>query len=367
MRKNRLIYPVAPILHTGTLLRRFRLIFLISFETIIFAILLLIFSPITQQVSIIGLTIVGILLSLSNLLVLKKYNCINVSGYLAVILTLVITLIGNLLIGGPDTSFFIWFFIIPVIASALVGLTGLVIFGSISTLIVCTYILIHPMPMYVSSEVLSWSVQVLNHSFLMLLIVTVLSTFLLENHAHEKQSLQLQQALEKDREKFYYLSKHDLLTDLPNRSYFYEALSTVIQKAKKNEVITVFYMDLNKLKLINDRYGHEVGDDVLIQGSKRLANCFREQDIVARIGGDEFTALVVHDKNDRIEKVLTHRIHKAFQHPFRGNMGDLTLSFSIGFASYPEEATDIEALISIADKRMYEEKKKLEKNNGVNR
>ena len=81
-------------------------------------------------------------------------------------------------------------------------------------------------------------------------------------------------------------------------------------------MLTLYFMDPDGFKKINDKYGHEIGDILLLQTSKRLQSCFREKDFIARLGGDEFTAVIIHSINDTIAENLLERIKTEFLQPF---------------------------------------------------
>ena len=116
-------------------------------------------------------------------------------------------------------------------------------------------------------------------------------------------------------------------------------------------------MDLDEFKRINDKYGHEIGDILLLQTSKRLQSCFRENDFIARLGGDEFTAVITHNLNDKIADDLTKRIEKEFMQPFLIKNLEIKCTISLGKAIYPLDALHAETLLKIADEAMYKNKK----------
>lgn len=117
-------------------------------------------------------------------------------------------------------------------------------------------------------------------------------------------------------------------------------------------------MDLDKFKPINDEYGHEFGDHLLLLTSKRLQSCFRKNDFIARLGGDEFTAIIVHKPHDQIADALTLRVEQEFKQPFLINGQTIHCSISVGMANCPQNAKNAEDLLKCADKAMYDNKKK---------
>jgi diguanylate cyclase (GGDEF)-like protein/PAS domain S-box-containing protein len=127
---------------------------------------------------------------------------------------------------------------------------------------------------------------------------------------------------------------HDVLTGLPNRALFMDRLSQAIERAKRHPEYSfaVFFMDLDRFKLINDSLGHMIGDQLLVGIAKRLAGCTRSGDTVARLGGDEFTILL-DDINDMADAVnMAERIYDELKEPFNLEGHDVFTSASIGIA-----------------------------------
>lgn len=156
------------------------------------------------------------------------------------------------------------------------------------------------------------------------------------------------------------LAYHDQLTHLANRVLFGELLRRDIQNAKRNKhQFALMYMDLNRFKYVNDTFGHEVGDELLILVAERLTNCVRETDTVARMGGDEF-AILLSEQGERFSlKSAAHvadKICKAIARPFEVGEIQLDVSMSIGLAVYPENGIDNAKLIKSADFAMYKAK-----------
>lgn len=154
------------------------------------------------------------------------------------------------------------------------------------------------------------------------------------------------------------LAHQDVLTNLPNRLLFYEMAERSLNLAKRNNnQIGIMFIDLDGFKAVNDNYGHEVGDQVLIEISQRLKNSLRASDDVARMGGDEFTAIIqdVHKKNDIT--ILALKIIKSVSEKIIVNSHELQLGASIGVALYPENGNDINKLVKKADSAMYKVKK----------
>lgn len=155
-----------------------------------------------------------------------------------------------------------------------------------------------------------------------------------------------------------HLARHDPLTQLPNRSLFTEHLRHSLARAeRRGEQTALLFIDLDGFKAVNDRYGHETGDQLLLAVARRLSEITRSEDLVARIGGDEFTLVLANepDIHDRAAAVAA-KIIEALARPFRVCEVDLLIGASIGISLYPLDARDDENLLRHADHAMYRAK-----------
>lgn len=152
---------------------------------------------------------------------------------------------------------------------------------------------------------------------------------------------------------------HDPLTGLPNRALVFEYGSHLLAAAHRNHGQgALMFIDLDRFKPINDIYGHEVGDRVLREVSARLVACIRQEDLVGRLGGDEFVIILPHLASDLRRAVIVARhVIDSISRTIVIEMLDLSVSPSIGISYYPEHASDIGALIHMADLAMYQAKK----------
>lgn len=159
----------------------------------------------------------------------------------------------------------------------------------------------------------------------------------------------------KDEQALDYQAKHDSLTGLANRRFFTETLADLTsRKAKRSEDnLALLFIDLDRFKHINDTLGHKVGDLLLIEVSKRLNDCLRDYDFLARMGGDEFTAILgaISDTVE-VEKVA-NRMLEALIVPFDIQNHRFSIGASIGITLFPDDALDGETLIKNADSAMY--------------
>ena len=158
-------------------------------------------------------------------------------------------------------------------------------------------------------------------------------------------------------EELSFTSLHDSLTGLPNRYNLYSQLKLMVANANRYErKFAVLFLDLDHFKNINDTLGHNVGDALLKAVSLKLKTLIRENDIVARIGGDEFI-IVLNDFSDsgNLEQVIV-KILDAFRHEWPVQTHFLRLSTSIGVAIYPDDSKEINELMKFADIAMYKAK-----------
>ncbi len=162
-------------------------------------------------------------------------------------------------------------------------------------------------------------------------------------------------ALRASEARYRHLAQHDTLTDLPNLALFSDRLQQALIQARRDRTqLAVLFLDLDQFKPINDDLGHHVGDLLLQAVAKRLRECVRESDTVARIGGDEFVLLLpaIHEKSEAL--ALAELIRDALNQPF--DMADgqrLSISSSIGIAVYPEHGSYGTQLLKCADQAMY--------------
>lgn len=158
--------------------------------------------------------------------------------------------------------------------------------------------------------------------------------------------------------KIYYHANYDSLTTLPNRSYFKKQLKSILQESSQNgSKIALFFIDVDKFKEVNDTYGHDVGDKMLVTIAKRLLNSVRKDDIVARIGGDEFVLIAKNIKNTEIIERLALKLQKRIREPLEIDTHIFNVTLSIGIAIYPQHGTTSQDLLKNADIAMYEVKK----------
>lgn len=151
---------------------------------------------------------------------------------------------------------------------------------------------------------------------------------------------------------------HDQLTGLANRLQFAEELRKAVNRARQREaLVTMFYIDLDDFKPVNDGFGHDVGDHVLSALGKRLRSCTRSSDTVARLGGDEFAILIGSQTGPSEADSVASRLAGAFSDPFVVDGHELRLSASIGRAVFPLDADTADGLLRRADASMFAAKR----------
>lgn len=147
---------------------------------------------------------------------------------------------------------------------------------------------------------------------------------------------------------------YDSLTNLPNRRYFKENLESAIKtSARTGEVFGVFFLDIDNFKTINDSLGHDVGDMLLIEVSKRILNSIRTNDKLSRIGGDEFNILLADVENDFKARLIAEKIINQLAEPIFIEKHEINVTVSIGITLLPNDSTDFSTLLKYADLAMY--------------
>lgn len=157
-----------------------------------------------------------------------------------------------------------------------------------------------------------------------------------------------------------FLAHHDPLTQLTNRSLFYDRLGAALRAAHRHQnSVALLFIDLDDFKYINDSHGHAAGDRVLCAVARRLQDCVRETDTVARMGGDEFTVLLTDIRAADAVSVKVEQILAVVAEPLGDELAGIgTLSCSIGVACYPADGEDADTLLSHADADMYRTKRR---------
>jgi diguanylate cyclase (GGDEF)-like protein len=151
-----------------------------------------------------------------------------------------------------------------------------------------------------------------------------------------------------------HMALHDALTDLPNRVLLEDRIKIATRMASRSEQrVAICFIDLDHFKKINDSLGHKAGDRLLIAFASTLRSQLRAGDTLARWGGDEFVLLLPELANEEDARGVAHKIEAALRRPIRLDDSDYTVTFSMGVAMYPDDASEVEGLLSHADRAMF--------------
>ncbi len=166
-------------------------------------------------------------------------------------------------------------------------------------------------------------------------------------------------AIERKRfeEHLTYLAQYDHLTGLVNRTLFRDRLVQATARSKRmQQMIGLMLLDLDRFKLVNDTFGHDIGDELLKAVSERLKTCVREVDTVARMGGDEFTIILEGVSSEQNILVVAKRITESIATPFELKGHCISIGISIGITIYPQDDHPVDELLKHADTAMYQAK-----------
>jgi len=149
-------------------------------------------------------------------------------------------------------------------------------------------------------------------------------------------------------------ANYDPLTSLPNRTFFYNRLEQEIKNSNiTNKPLAVFFLDLDRFKIINDTFGHPMGDKLLIEAGRRIADIVQDEETVARLGGDEFTVILANLNDLNRIGLVADKIIASLNQPFQIENNLVYISASIGITLYPDDALTVDDLLRNADQAMY--------------
>ena len=169
----------------------------------------------------------------------------------------------------------------------------------------------------------------------------------------ERQVAVLRKRVEREKHR----AEHDAMTRLANRATFDRRLGDAVGYARRaGGALGILFVDIDRFKQVNDRFGHAAGDAVLQEVARRLSAQVRVTDVVARIGGDEFAVIVQPVTTGADVVALRDRLLASIAIPVPVAGGAVPVRISVGYGLFPEDGDDLSSLIQIADRRMYEEK-----------
>ena len=152
-------------------------------------------------------------------------------------------------------------------------------------------------------------------------------------------------------------ANYDQLTQLPNRRLFLEQLQAEMEQTNRSaSMMALMLIDLDRFKAVNDTFGHETGDQLLVEATRRIAGCVRESGTIARLGGDEFAVVLCDISEEARAGQVACSIIWALEQPFHLGVEVAYVSASVGITFYPTDAKDIDALLRSADQAMYDAK-----------
>jgi len=157
--------------------------------------------------------------------------------------------------------------------------------------------------------------------------------------------------------KMSFKAEHDLLTGLPNRSLLTDRLEQAMEMARRQgKKVALMFLDLDNFKKINDSFGHEVGDRLLLEVSKRLQECIRHSDTVSRQGGDEFLVLLPVIEALEDPNLIARKLIESMVEPFIVEDHQIKVTLSIGISLFPSDGNDVDSILRNADTAMYQAK-----------
>jgi diguanylate cyclase (GGDEF)-like protein/PAS domain S-box-containing protein len=163
--------------------------------------------------------------------------------------------------------------------------------------------------------------------------------------------------LKQTEKRAHFLALHDVLTGLKNRAFVQQEFPTLLaEAAAKRKPVGLLFIDIDRFKNINDSLGHAIGDELLIEVGRRLRECVRETDVVARAGGDEFLVLLREAGDLESLNAMAGRIREKLSRPALVEARELQVTASIGISVFPVDGEDIDTLMKSADLALYQAK-----------
>lgn len=284
-------------------------------------------------------------LIMSNLIWIKRINDFSVSS--SIFLTLVfghnsLALMHNHL---ANVGIY-WTVLFPILAFMLKGRSGGLIWSALMGSFLSLYVLL----VYNGTLSSAHSPELLVSLLLNFLVLAAFTSlyFFITSHHETPEHAQL-----------HYMATRDNITGLLNRTAFLQCLDKTLDTSSRSDSGSKFallFLDLDRFKQINDRFGHGFGDKVLNLVGQRLQRCVRGSDLICRYGGDEFL-IMLQNISPANAKSFIHKIDKQFQTPFLIDGEEISLGMSIGVSFCPHEHQSVTELIEEADKEMYSRKK----------
>lgn len=268
----------------------------------------------------------------------------------------VILLMAVILMGGfSDSPAVVLLLLVPVYVFLLAGRTSVLAWSLVVAVTTVALYLLEQSGVHFSQMLDSSLLPLASLVIFLASLVVVVGSLLISSQIsgyHE-------QVLHRERNQLDYMAHHDALTELPNRSYFLGRLARSLARARRSDDNSaLLYIDLDGFKPINDEHGHSIGDIVLRILAARLREVIRENDTVARIGGDEF-AVILEDVRDReFAASVAQKLLQKLSAPVTVGMHSFAVSGSVGIVMFPEQGSEVALLCEYADQAMYRAKEK---------
>ncbi|MDP3290946.1 MAG: GGDEF domain-containing protein, partial [Sulfuricurvum sp.] len=200
-----------------------------------------------------------------------------------------------------------------------------------------------------------WFFITITTFFLFLLSYRFFYSLSLTYQKHLNQQIQHEQTILESKKRFDRLAHHDPLTGLPNRLSLIEILQIKTNRFEDHP-FSLFFIDLDGFKEINDSYGHRFGDQILILFAKLLQDLFPKDTLILRTGGDEFVILLESKIDQHSIQIRLNRLIQALNDPFNIDQIEVFITASIGISLYPVDSSNAEELLQKADAAMYKAK-----------
>lgn len=291
-----------------------------------------------------AIIVVSIAFFMVSLYVLKRYKAGKLISHICIVLVIGMILTANMMIGGFDNPSDSWFVVIIVVAGLLLNQTAYAVYIFVVFAIIIGFFWVKKagieIPIRLSAEDLDL-VNLTNRLGSVVSVIYLVALFRYERETRESW-------LKNSKDKLKDLAERDKLTWLHNRNYF---LSSFQQKILKypNEKQALLFIDLDAFKVVNDSFGHNVGDELLIQVAARFRQHLDPEDLICRHGGDEFLVMPRISDYDEYTEMMSNKIIQMLNQPFVIRSQTLHIGCSIGIAYYPEHGKDCIELLKAAD------------------
>lgn len=290
-------------------------------------------------------------IGLFSLWLLRTYHRSDLASHLALMALIIIIVVANIEFGGFDNPNDAWFMVVVVVSGLLLIKGSFWFYAVASLLIIVIFYLLKlkgvDFPLRLTPEKIAF-LQLCNRIGTVLTTVFLVLLFRFERNQRAKHA-------KKNEQKLYELANFDSLTELSNRAYFARVFERRI-KTKKARKQSLLFIDLDGFKVVNDSYGHNIGDKLLEAVAKRFKTQLDNKDLISRHGGDEFLVMPKSGYNQADIDNLCINLIRVLNQPFHIGEHILHIGCSIGVAFYPEHGNSYLELLRASDIAMYRAK-----------